>query len=187
MATDTLMTTEELLSMPDDGVERWLIRGQLREQPMTKRSRSHSRVMSRISHLLEGWLEKQPEPTGEVLSGEAGCRLQRDPDTSVGIDVVYFSAEVVSKNTDESKIVEGVPTLVIEILSPSDTQERIHEKIDTYLEVGVPLVWMVDPHDRTVSVYRPGAEPELFNSNQSISAEPHLPGFSTPVAKMFSI
>ena len=33
MASATpLMTTEELLAMPDDGVERWLIRGELREK-----------------------------------------------------------------------------------------------------------------------------------------------------------
>jgi hypothetical protein len=52
-----LMTTAELLAMPDDGVERWLINGELREkQPgdetTTKRNRFHSKAMSRISHFL---------------------------------------------------------------------------------------------------------------------------------------
>ncbi len=31
-AAPPLMTTEELLALPDDGVERWLIRGRLREK-----------------------------------------------------------------------------------------------------------------------------------------------------------
>ena len=60
MATaSTLMTTEELLALPDDGVERWLIRGELREKhpppegpPMTVRNRFHSRVMMLVRHLL---------------------------------------------------------------------------------------------------------------------------------------
>jgi hypothetical protein len=38
-----------------------------------------------------------------------------------------------------------------------------------------------------VTVHRPGAEPELFNVRQEISAEPHLPGFRVPVARIFSI
>ena len=36
MATvSSLMTTEELLALPDDGIDRWLIAGELRERPMT--------------------------------------------------------------------------------------------------------------------------------------------------------
>ena len=57
----TLMTTEELLAMPDDGVERWLIRGELREKrppeggpPMTVRNRYHSRVLMFVGHVLYG-------------------------------------------------------------------------------------------------------------------------------------
>ena len=45
MATaSSLMTTEELLALPEDGTDRWLIAGELRERPMTKRNRFHSRV-----------------------------------------------------------------------------------------------------------------------------------------------
>ena len=32
-----LMTVEEFLALPDDGVDRVLIRGELRERPMTTR------------------------------------------------------------------------------------------------------------------------------------------------------
>jgi hypothetical protein len=38
----TLLTTEELLAMPEDGVDRDLIRGQLRERPITRRNPWHS-------------------------------------------------------------------------------------------------------------------------------------------------
>jgi hypothetical protein len=40
------MTTEELLALPPGGVERWLIRGKLRQKPMTIRNRWHSRIMA---------------------------------------------------------------------------------------------------------------------------------------------
>jgi Uma2 family endonuclease len=180
-----LMTTEELLALPENGVERWLIRGQLREKPMTKRNRWHSRVMARISQLLGNWLDQQPEPRGEVLDGEAGCRLRRGPDTSFGIDVVYISPELAAQDPADTSMIDGVPTLVVEILSPSDTEEETNEKVDEYLAAGVPLVWLVDPHHRTVEVHRPAAEPELFNLRQEFPADPHIPGFRIPVSSIF--
>jgi Uma2 family endonuclease len=187
MATVTPpMTTAELLALPeDDGIERWLINGELWEAPMTKRNRFHSRIMVRVGKLLDNWLDGQPEPRGAVLGGEAGVRLRHDPDTTVGVDVVYVSAETLARQTDESTLIDGVPVLAVEILSPSDTQEIIDKKMDSYLGAGVPLVWVIDPHDRTVTVYRPGTEPELVNARQELSADPHLPGFRVPVAELF--
>lgn len=179
------MTTDELLALPDDGVERWLINGELREKPMTKRNRFHSRLMVRIAHLLETWLEQQTQPRGEVLGGEAGVILSRGPDNTVGIDVVYISPGVIAKQTDETTMIEGVPTLVVEILSPNDVKQEIDEKVDAYLKVGVPLIWIVDPHDRTILVHRPDARPQLFNDTQELAAEPHLPGFRVAVSQIF--
>jgi len=185
---ERLMTTEELLAMPDDGVERWLIRGKLREnrsKDVTKRNRWHGRVEARITQLLANWLDTQPQPRGEVYSGEVGCRLRRDPDSTPGIDVVYISAELAAQEPEDTRLIDGIPTLAVEILSPSNTVEEVNEKLQEYLSVGVPLVWVVDPKFRTVTVYRPGAEPEMFNTTQQLSGEPHLPGFVVPVASIF--
>src|SRR5262249_34873670 len=94
------MTTEELLAMPDDGVERWLIAGDLRERPMTIRNRFHSQTMSCTSAELVFWRRNRSDG-GQVLSGEVGVRLQRNPDTTFGIDVVYISAGVMTLQTDK--------------------------------------------------------------------------------------
>jgi Uma2 family endonuclease len=182
----TLMTTEQLLALPDDGVERWLIRGQLREKPMTYRNRWHSRAMIRVGYFLEAWREQQPEPRGSVLGDEAGVRLVRDPDTTAGIDVIYISAEVAARNPDDTTIIDGVPVLAVEILSPNNTVEEIDEKIGQYLEAGVPLVWIIDTRDRTVTIYRPGQEPEFVNARQELSGDPELPGFRVRVADLFT-
>jgi hypothetical protein len=76
-----LMTVEEFLALPDDGVERWLIRGQLREYPgsdTTRRDKLHSITEGRITGQLGGWLSTQPEPRGEVVCGDAGFILRHD-------------------------------------------------------------------------------------------------------------
>jgi len=186
MATvTTLMTTEELLALPEEGMERWLIAGELRERPMTVRNRFHSRAMICIGTELELWRRQQSPPRGQVLGGEVGVRLRRDPDTTVGVDVVYVSADVIVRQTRETTLLDGVPTLAVDILRPKDTYKRIHDVITIYQSAGVPLVWVVHPYDRTVTVYRLGAAPEGFNLHKELSGEPQLPGFRVPVARLF--
>src|SRR4051812_32491393 len=112
------MTAEELMALPDDGVERELIRGELREKPMTRRNPMHSEVEANIAHLLKHWLDQQPQPRGKVHSGEAAFRLRREPETFVGIDVAYASAELVAKTDKRKAFYDGQPVLAVEILSP---------------------------------------------------------------------
>jgi Uma2 family endonuclease len=179
------VTTEALLAFPDNGMERWLVRGELKEKPMTVRNRLHSKVMASLTARLKNWRDSQPEPRGDVLCGEAGVRLARDPDTTVGVDIVYVSAEMSARQSGQTTLIEGVPELVVEILSPHDTLDEINEKIDTYLSAGVPLVWIVDPRRRTVAVYRPQGPASLVAEGQELSGEQALPGFRAPLEELF--
>ena len=179
------LTTADMLALPENGTERWLIAGELRERPMTVRNRFHSRTLVCTSTELENWNRRLPPPRGQVLGGEAGVRLTRNPDSTVGIDIVYVSPEVIVQQTDATTLIDGAPILAVEILSPNDTLEDIHEKIDTFLAAGVALIWIIDPYDRTVRVYRPGTQPAFFNALDELTGDPHLPGFRVPVARLF--
>lgn len=179
------MTVEELLALPDDGKERWLVRGELREREMTKRNRFHARLVIRVGYLLESWSERQPEPRGEVVGGEAGFILRRNPDTTAGLDVAYVSARTRATQTDQTTLYDGPPVLAVEIMSPNNTHGEVAAKVRDYLACGVALVWVIDPDFFTVMVYQPGAEPVLYNRTHTITADPHLPGFSAAVADFF--
>ncbi len=181
---EAIEATEAIL-LREDGTHRWIIDGQLRESPMTIRNRNHSRITTNLAKLLGYWWDQQPQPRGEILTGEAGVRLSRDPETTVGIDLVYFSAETLQNQPGDTTLAEGVPILAVEILSPSDTHQDVSEKIDLYLNAGVALVWIVDPHHQTVRIHQPVARPTLANVDQELSGEPHLPGFRTPIARIF--
>ena len=184
-AAPRLMTTDELLALPDDGKERWLIRGELWEREMTKRNRFHARLTIRIGYLLESWCEKQPEPRGEVVGGEAGFILHHNPDSTVGIDVAYVSAATKAVQTDQTTLYDGPPVLAVEITSPNNTHEEVTVKVREYLTRGVKLVWVVDPDFRTVTAHRPGVPAQAIDSLGVVSADPELPGFSCPVAEFF--
>ena len=186
MATVVLMTAEELLALPLDGMDRELIQGELRERPMTLRNRVHSAIEAQVTIALGVWLQSQPEPRGRVVSGEAGFRLRRAPDTAVGIDVAYVSAEQANLVMPSSTLFEGPPVLAVEILSPSGSQEAIEEKVFLYLELGVAVVWVVQPRFKTVTIHMPGVEPRMVSASQELTAEPHLPGFRVQVARLFA-
>jgi Uma2 family endonuclease len=182
----TLMTTEEQLALPENGMERELIRGELRERPATFRDRFHGLVVAKLGWLLNTWSLAQGPPRGAVYGGQAGCVLRREPDSTVGIDIAYLSPEQVARQGDRSTLLEGPPTLAVEVLSPNDRVEEIHEKLGEYLANGVLLVWIIDPYSRTVTVHRPDAQPILYNMTQELTAEPHLPGFRARVADLFN-
>lgn len=186
-----LWTESNLLAMPDDGVRRWIIKGQLREEPSdypevarSVRSRSRCHCTAQIATAIALWARSRPKPRGAVYSGEVGVALA--PGTLVGAHVAYAPPGVVAaQDDDKTTMLDGRPALVVEILSPTTTQEQLDEKIDTYLEASVPAVWVVHPTRRTVMVYRPGHEPELFNVTHRLPPNPEMPGFAPAVLELF--
>ncbi|HEV3437722.1 MAG TPA: hypothetical protein VG122_10210 [Gemmata sp.] len=72
-----LMTAEEFFALPDDGVERWLIRGELREKrdtDMTRRSKSHSIAEGRITGILS---------TGSIANRYPAAKLSAEKPDSI--------------------------------------------------------------------------------------------------------
>lgn len=61
---------------------------------------------------------------------------------------------IVTRGTPDEQILTSAPLLCIEILSPEDTISRLNQRIQDYLEFGVPVVWVIDPAERRIWVYR---------------------------------
>ena len=62
---------------------------------------------------------------------------------------------VVTRGKPDQQILTKPPLLCIEILSPEDTISRVNQRVQDYLTFGVPVVWVVDPAERRIWVYRP--------------------------------
>ena len=181
------MTIDEYLALPDDGVDRMLLDGELWEMgEMTVRGHLHGEIAANIAFWLVGWHRTQLRPRGKVSVGDAGFRLIRGDATIVGPDVAYASAEVVDRTTDEMAFYDGPPILAVEVLSRSDTQDSIITKVHKYLQAGV-VVWEVDPEFQHVRVYRPDLPVEGYNITQELVGDPYLPGFRVAVADIFDI
>lgn len=152
---------------------------------MTYRNRVHAWIVAEITFLLKNWLRSLSVAQGDVYSGEVGCILRHDPDTIVGIDVAYFSNAVTQRQTGKSTLINGAPLLAVEVLSPSDKQSEVHEKVTLYLESGVPTVWIVDPFFKMVHVHQRGVASQTFNDQQTLSGGDALPGLEVSVGELF--
>ena len=61
----------------------------------------------------------------------------------------------------------------------------MRRRVAEYQRSGVRLVWVIDPEERDVTVYRSGKEDQVLDSTQIITGEDVLPEFSCPVAEFF--
>jgi Uma2 family endonuclease len=80
---------------------------------------------------------------------------------------------------------EGAPDLVVEILSPGNTVDEMHQKIVEYFAHGTRLLWKIDPNERCILVYH-GPEPDrLLRVGDLLEGEDVVSGFVFPVAELF--
>jgi len=111
--------------------------------------------------------------------------LPNGPENAVGVDVAYVPPDVMVVQTEDTTVIQGVPTLIVEILSPSTQTGQINERVRAFHRAGVPVVWVIDPDPRTVSIRRRGARPLTLNDEQELTGDPELPGFRVPVSRLF--
>jgi Uma2 family endonuclease len=180
-------TAEDLFAMPEDGIERELIRGQLREKLVSSRGLHHSLLISRLSDFLSRWLVHHPVMRGAILSADVAVRLCREPETVVGIDVAFFTAEALSNTFPGQSFTEGPPVLAVEVMSPSDTFDGIADRMELYLEHGVTVVWIVNPRFHTITVHRANDIARIFDFTDELDGEPELPGFRAPMVEIFTL
>jgi Uma2 family endonuclease len=99
---------------------------------------------------------------------------------------VFFVADSQSEIIDEPNI-EGVPTLVIEVLSEPRI-DRVRKR-DIYARFGVPEYWIVDPDADRVEVYRLRdggyGKPEIFEPGEQL-VYPLLEGFVLDLSQLFA-
>jgi Uma2 family endonuclease len=77
------------------------------------------------------------------------------------------------------------PDLAVEVLSPSNKPEEMRLKIATYMAAGV-LLWVIDPDQQRVEVYRSGRPPRTLGLDAVLDGEDVLPGFTLAVSSIFA-
>jgi Uma2 family endonuclease len=182
MAAKTLMTAAEFAKTGSetDGYE--LVRGEL--VPIPPPAKNHGYVSANAVFLLGSHTKKRGK--GIVMCNDTGLITRRRPDTVRGVDVMVY----VNPKTSGRDIPDGYakepPDLAVEIRSPSQSWKELMEKVLEYLNMGVRLVWVVDPKVKRVTVFSQDSEPQTFAAENELDGGDVLPGFRCKVAEFFA-
>jgi Uma2 family endonuclease len=176
------ITADELLAMPDDGIRRELVEGELRE--MTPAGWQHGRIAGNIAGELRTYVREHR--LGVMTTAEATYRLATDPDTVRAPDVAFVSRERVEQAGDPVGFWPGAPDLAVEVVSPHDRYSDVREKVNEYLDAGTRMVIVVDPPSHAVTVHRTRTARLDLTEDDVLDGEDVVPGWKLPVRDIFA-
>ncbi|HKQ60978.1 MAG TPA: Uma2 family endonuclease [Candidatus Polarisedimenticolaceae bacterium] len=178
-----VLSVEDLATYPDDGLKHELQAGILVSEPLP--GFRHGHVAATIVALLRGHVRRHE--LGVVLGNDSGFLLARAPDTLRGPDVAFVSSARLAAVREPEKAFPGAPDLAVEVLSPSNSVGSVHAKVADYLAAGTRLVWVVDPEQETVAVYRSLLVPRVLAREEELDGDDVVPGFRARVAELFAL
>ena len=144
----------------------------------------HGEIVIEIGRVLGNFVK--PRGLGRVTGADAAFVLERTPDgrdTVRGLDVAFISFERFPEPLPQT-IIDAVPELAVEIMSPSNTVPDIRLKVRQLLEAGTQAVWIVHPDFHEVDVHTADGA-ITYREGDSISGGDILPGFELAVADIF--
>ena len=140
-----ILTYRDYEALPADGRRYELHDGALSVTPAP--GTRHQRILRELNEVVQAHVKSRR--LGEVFFAPIDLILEET--TIVQPDLVYLDptrAHLVSERG-----IEGPPTLVVEILSPSTTSIDRNAKRRLYRRFGVPHYWIVDPESLTIEAY----------------------------------
>lgn len=169
--TTNLPTTfdEFLRFEPTDGYKyEWNDGELIRTGGMKRRHLKLIKILSRLFATTTAY-----QAGGELICEQdvmlTGIQMRRP-------DVAYFSDAQIQGGEDEP-----IPAFCIEIISPTDENEKVENKRIEYFKAGVQVLWHIFPENREVFVYTAGKTIQICADDDICSARPVLNDFSISV------
>ncbi|MBA2502689.1 MAG: Uma2 family endonuclease [Pyrinomonadaceae bacterium] len=179
-----LLTTDDLIGLPDDGSHYELIDGELYVSRAPHIS--HQFVLAKLLQAVMNYLDQNP--VGQIVP-EAGVIF--DKHNAVIPDLAFMTNETYQEIVSGGKM-HAAPDLAIEILSYGAEQEARDRslKLRLYGQRGVREYWIVDSRAKTIEIYhrtRQGlALASTLNETDVLTTE-LLPGFELQMTKVFDV
>ena len=179
---NTRLSVEEYMALPEEeGYRLELSRGQLVREPGP--GPRHGRVAFRVVDLLR----RDGEEKGlGLIFFDTAFTLRSDPPTVRIPDVAFVASARIPEEGVTDRFWELTPDLVVEVVSPSNRASDMQQKALDYLDTGARLVWIVDPAERTVTVYRSRSEIRILVEGEVLAGGEVLPDLQVPVETLFS-
>ena len=141
-----------------------------------------SRLGFVLAYLIESYLEKKP--LGMVLGDGGLMRVEADQ-VRVPDAAFYAWDRFQGKVLPKGQILDAVPDLAVEVLSPTNTKKEMKRKRREYFAGGAKLVWEAYPDQRVVDVFTAPDEATRIDENGMLDGGGVLPGFTLSVREWF--
>src|SRR5262245_18346864 len=164
------LTYRDYAALPDDGKRYELYDGELVE--MTSPTLRHQRAVRHLVGILDRHV--RANNLGEVIPAPFDVILSRT--TLVQPDIVFVEQDRARIIADCG--IEGVPTLALEVLSPSTAVRDRSIKKALYARHGLPYLWLLDPGDESLEVYELQADGYVLAGRRAGRAVANLPPFA---------
>jgi Uma2 family endonuclease len=173
------LTLEQFLELPEEKPALEYLEGEV-TQKVSPKGR-HSRLQLGVARLIEAFAQPKRLALAfpELRTTYKG--------TSTVPDVAVYGWERVPRDA-HGEVVDDFyepPNIAIEIVSPTQSVNRLIRRCLWYVGNGVQIALLVDPGDRSVSVFRPGAQPTVLGGTDRIELDEVLPGFELTVQELF--
>ncbi len=139
-------TYQDYLNLPDDGRRYEIIEGVL--YVTNAPDIDHQFTVMEIAFRMKQFVTERG--LGYVLTAPFEVHLS-ETSRPVQPDVLFIKSEVWP--AAGAKFFEGVPALIVEVLSPSTSRVDQSIKFTAYERAGVPEYWIANPKTRSVQVF----------------------------------
>jgi Uma2 family endonuclease len=150
---------------------------------MTPAGSKTSRMNSRITRLLDEWAEA--DGRGIAFDSNGGFKL---PDGSVrAADAAWIhkSRWDMLSDADQARFAPLCPDFIIELRSPNDSLAELKQKMEQWIANGAQQGWLIDPENKTVSIYRPAEQAETLAHPSSVQGSGAIAGFELVMARIW--
>ena len=144
-----------------------------------KTGRRNAKLIARVII----WAEQ--DGTGQVFDSSTLFTLPNSAKRSPDVAWVRNGRWNALRAAEQEAFPPLCPDFVVELRSRTDSLKTLKQKMEEYISNGAELGWLIDPLDRSVHVYRAGAELEVLENPQEVSGEPLLKGFVLDVRALW--
>lgn len=173
-------TYDDYARLPDNGMRYEVIQGDLYMSPAP--TPKHQRIIAALYGYL--WQHLRKHPLGEAFFAPIDLVLP-DLANPVQPDLLFIEKE--GLDCVKEKFIEGVPDLIVEVLSPGNVAQDRRIKFQLYAAAGVREYWVIDPEQCMVEINvlrgEAYASAGRFTGAQALRSEV-LTGFSVRVEEI---
>ncbi|MCX7925749.1 MAG: Uma2 family endonuclease [Fimbriimonadales bacterium] len=169
-------TEQDLLQMPDDGRKYELVNGRIQVVPTGGR---HGWIGYKLSGETYAVLPK----TLRAFDSSTGFRMKRGNIRSP--DLALMDVSRLPQGEPPVDFIDGAPDLAVEVVSPSENQKDLAQKVVEYFESGAREVWLLFPERKQVYRYTAPLEVEVLREDDILTGGELLPEFKVRVGELF--